>query len=81
MDDIQRYLREHALTYPVAVDNDFATWRRWGNRYWPTMYLVDKVGRIRAVHIGEGDDERIEHEIQYLLAEVVTPAPPAAQTP
>jgi hypothetical protein len=42
--NLQRYVRENAISYPVAVDNDFATWKRYGNRYWPAMYLIDKRG-------------------------------------
>lgn len=43
------------VPYPVAIDNDFATWQAYRNRYWPALYFVDKAGRIRHVHIGEGD--------------------------
>ena len=41
------------VPYPVAIDNDFATWRAFNNRYWPTLYLIDKRGVIRYTHIGE----------------------------
>jgi thiol-disulfide isomerase/thioredoxin len=41
------------VPYPVAIDNDFTTWRAFNNRYWPTLYLVDKRGVIRLDHIGE----------------------------
>jgi alkyl hydroperoxide reductase subunit AhpC len=41
------------VPYPVAIDNDFKTWRAFGNRYWPTLYLIDKRGVIRYTHIGE----------------------------
>ena len=30
LDNVRRYVREHAITYPVAVDNEFASWRRYG---------------------------------------------------
>ena len=57
------------VDYPVAVDNDFAIWRTFGNRYWPALYLIDGHGRVRHRHFGEGDYERSERMIQELLIE------------
>ena len=41
------------VPYPVALDNDFATWNAFGNHYWPAIYLIDKRGIIRFSSIGE----------------------------
>jgi hypothetical protein len=57
------------VPYAVAQDNDGATWRAFGNRYWPTLYLIDKQGNIRYRHIGEGNYGETETAIQALLAE------------
>lgn len=57
------------VPYPVAIDNDWTTWRAYNNRYWPAQYLIDKTGQIRYVHIGEGRYETAEEIIQVLLAE------------
>ena len=57
------------VDYPVAMDNDFAVWRAFGNQAWPALYFVDGDGRIRHRHLGEGDYERSERVIQQLLAE------------
>jgi thiol-disulfide isomerase/thioredoxin len=57
------------VDYPVAVDNDFAIWRGFGNQYWPALYLFDGKGRVRHRHFGEGDYEQSERVIQDLLAE------------
>jgi thiol-disulfide isomerase/thioredoxin len=57
------------VPYAVAQDNDGATWQAYGNHYWPTIYLIDKGGRIRYVHIGEGAYAETEAAIQALLAE------------
>ncbi|MCO6451866.1 MAG: redoxin family protein [Caldilineales bacterium] len=57
------------VPYPVTLDNDFKVWRSFRNRYWPTFYLIDKQGRIRYVHIGEGHYDRTEQAIRGLLAE------------
>ena len=57
------------LEYPVAQDNDFATWWSYDNRYWPAEYLVDKEGVIRYRHFGEGAYEETESQIRALLQE------------
>lgn len=62
-------LESFNIEYPVVQDNNFATWRAYGNRYWPAKYLVDKNGRIRYTHFGEGDYDETEAAIQELLAE------------
>jgi hypothetical protein len=60
------------VPYPVALDNEYQTWRAYRNRYWPAMYLLDKAGNIRYVHIGEGAYDRTEEVIQALLAEDIS---------
>jgi len=57
------------LEYPVAQDNDFATWWSYDNRYWPAEYLVDKDGVIRYRHFGEGAYAETESQIRTLLQE------------
>ena len=69
--NVERAVREHGLEYPVGLDNDFAAWDAYGNRYWPTMYLIDRAGQIRYTHIGEGHYSRTETAIRTLLAEAV----------
>ena len=66
---IKKYLIHNNLTLPVAVDNDMKMWKAYGARYWPTLYLIDKQGRIRERHIGEGGYHRIRHDITHLLNE------------
>ena len=55
------------ITYPVAIDNELATWKAWGNQYWPTEYLIDRNGQLIGKHIGEGDELRMENAIRLLL--------------
>ena len=57
------------IEYPVAQDNDGATWNAYHNIYWPALYLIDKRGHIRYVHFGEGAYNEIETNIKTLLAE------------
>ena len=62
-------IRQNAIRYPVAQDNEYATWQAWGNQAWPSKYLVDARGRVRYTHIGEGAYEETEAAIRSLLAE------------
>ncbi|MFC3207623.1 cytochrome c biogenesis protein DipZ, partial [Aquamicrobium soli] len=57
------------VTYPVAIDNDYAIWNAFNNQYWPAHYFIDAEGRIRHHHFGEGEYAGSEHVIQQLLAE------------
>lgn len=56
------------IRFPVAVDPSFATWNAYHNAYWPAFYFVDRAGRIRHVHFGEGDYDGSEQVIRELLA-------------
>ena len=70
VDNVRAYITSENITYPVAVDNDFANWNRYQNRFWPTLYLIDKRGMLRYRKIGEGDYAETEREIRTLLDEV-----------
>ena len=69
LENLQAAMQRLNVTYPVTQDNDFSVWRSYRNRFWPTMYLVDKNGHIRYVHVGEGGYDETEKVIQSLLAE------------
>jgi hypothetical protein len=62
-------LEAMGVTYPIAIDNDFAVWRAFGNQYWPALYFADADGRLRDHHFGEGRYEGTERVIQQLLVE------------
>ena len=64
---IDRGIRDHGLTYPIALDNEFATWRALGNDAWPAKYLFDARGRLVKRWVGEGSYSEIEAEIRRLL--------------
>ena len=57
------------VNFPIAIDNDRLTWGAYNQRFWPTIYLIDKTGEIRYKKIGEGAYERTEAAIQFLMAE------------
>lgn len=62
-------VKQNNIQYAVAQDNDGATWQAYKNQYWPTLYLIDKQGHIRYVHIGEGNYKETEQNIKALLTE------------
>ncbi len=69
---IRDRMAKNKLTFAVAVDNDGANWKTWGNRYWPCVYLVDKTGNVRDRWEGELGDEgykKVTKRFDELLAE------------
>jgi thiol-disulfide isomerase/thioredoxin len=72
LENVRRAVQDMRVTYPVAIDNDYAIWSAFDNHYWPALYLVDAQGRIRAHHFGEGAYEASEMMLQQLLAEAGT---------
>lgn len=67
--NVREAVNRLGVTYPVAMDNDFAVWRAFRNQYWPAHYFIDAQGRIRHHHFGEGDYDGSERVIQQLLKE------------
>jgi cytochrome c biogenesis protein CcdA/thiol-disulfide isomerase/thioredoxin len=56
------------IAYPVAVDDNLATWDAYNNEYWPADYLIDPTGVVRAYNFGEGGYSTMENNIRMLLA-------------
>jgi thiol-disulfide isomerase/thioredoxin len=67
--NLRREVAELGIQYPVVTDNDYATWRAYDVAAWPTIFVLDKAGRIRWTHVGEGAYDQTEQVIQKLLAE------------
>jgi thiol-disulfide isomerase/thioredoxin len=75
---IKERMAKNKLTFGAAVDNDQKTWQAWGNRYWPCVYLVDKVGAVRhrwEGELGDAGAKKLTGLIDGLLAE----PPPAGK--
>ena len=69
VDNVKRATHDLGVDYPVAIDNNYAIWRAFGNQYWPAHYFIDAKGQVRFHHFGEGDYAHSEQVIQQLLAE------------
>src|SRR4051812_13696773 len=67
LDNVRHAIRELRVAYPVVIDNDFAIWQSLANRYWPAVYLIDRDGRIRYHHFGEGNYAETDRAIQQML--------------
>ncbi|WP_425983813.1 cytochrome c biogenesis protein DipZ [Brevundimonas sp. TWP1-2-1b1] len=67
--NVRQNIQRLGITYPVAMDNEFAIWRAFKNQYWPAHYFIDAKGQIRHHHFGEGDYDGSERVIQQLLKE------------
>jgi thiol-disulfide isomerase/thioredoxin len=68
-DNVRSAVHRLGVRYPVALDNSFATWRAYSNDYWPAEYLIDRTGRVRHEHYGEGSYGETERLIRELLGE------------
>ena len=68
-ENVRKAVKDNGIGWPVAMDNDYSTWRAYRNRYWPAKYLIDKDGIIRYTHFGEGAYSETELKIRELLEE------------
>ena len=66
-DNVKNAVKSLGIEYPVALDNNYATWNAYHNHYWPAHYLIDQQGNIRMVHFGEGGYVETENDIRSLL--------------
>ena len=71
-DNVRSAVRKLGIRYPVALDNDFVTWTNYANQYWPAKYLIDRSGRVRYYHYGEGEYEETERQIRRYLGSGVS---------
>lgn len=66
---VEKSAAKLGVTYPIAVDNDYATWSAWGVQAWPTVFVVDRSGTVRYIATGEGGYDETERVIESLLQE------------
>lgn len=69
IDVVRREIAKLDIRYPVVTDNDNATWNAYKVEAWPTWFVIDKQGRVRWMHVGEGAYQETEELIKKLLAE------------
>jgi thiol-disulfide isomerase/thioredoxin len=69
VENLRREVTSLGIRYAVVTDNNYQTWSAYHVEAWPTTFLLDKQGRIRWMHVGEGNYEGADRQIQKLLAE------------
>jgi thiol-disulfide isomerase/thioredoxin len=69
LENVRKEVPALGIKYPVVTDNDYVTWKAYGVEAWPTIAVLDKRGRVRWLHVGEGRYEETENVIKTLLAE------------
>jgi cytochrome c biogenesis protein CcdA/thiol-disulfide isomerase/thioredoxin len=69
VNNVRQAVHDLGVTYPVALDSNYAIWRAFDNQYWPAHYFIDAQGRIRGHHFGEGEYPQSEQTLRALLAE------------
>src|SRR5437016_1123394 len=69
LDNLRREVPSLGIKYPVVTDNDYKTWKAYNLEAWPTIFVIDKQGRIRWEHVGEGWYDETEGVIKALLIE------------
>lgn len=60
------------VTWPIVLDTRKRTFHHWqeGTRaYWPRTYVLDREGRIRFDHIGEGAYAELNEVVAALIAD------------
>jgi len=67
--NVKNAVSDLRIAFPVPIDSDHAIWSAFRNGYWPADYFIDRRGRIRYHHFGEGEYEKSERVIQELLRE------------
>jgi cytochrome c biogenesis protein CcdA/thiol-disulfide isomerase/thioredoxin len=67
LENVKKAVHDLGITYPVALDNNYATWNAYQNQYWPAHFLIDQEGVIRMEHFGEGEYTETENGIRMLL--------------
>jgi thiol-disulfide isomerase/thioredoxin len=72
-ENVAAAVRRLGVTYPVALDANYAVWRAFNNEYWPSVYIADRNGHIRFHHFGEGQYDEEDRVVAQLLKEPGSP--------
>ena len=78
--NVQKAVQKFGITYPVALDSDYAIWNAFHNQFWPAHYFIDAKGKVRYTHFGEGEYDQSERWIQELLKEANAKTMPSGIT-
>jgi thiol-disulfide isomerase/thioredoxin len=67
IENVRGAMEKSEVTFPVVLDNSYATWNAYGNRFWPRTFLIAQDGTIVYDHVGGGNYDETEAAIQSIL--------------
>jgi hypothetical protein len=67
-DNIRQAVLRYGIRHPVVNDDRFATWTAYGVHAWPTIAVIDPLGRIATSLAGEFRYEQMERFIGGLVS-------------
>ncbi len=67
--DVRAFVAQQQIPYPILLDPDNVVGQLYPTRLMPSTFLVDRTGLIRAVRVGEIDEQQLTEQISALLAE------------
>ena len=67
--NVERAVKDLGVVFPVVLDNNYTIWKAFNNEFWPSVYVIDRKGRIRFHHDGEGAYSELDAAVATLLAE------------
>ena len=65
--NVLQAMEDLGVIWPVMQDNFYKQWKLYNNKYWPAKYILDREGNLRYIHFGEGEYQKTENVIRYLL--------------
>jgi thiol-disulfide isomerase/thioredoxin len=68
-ENIRRVVVRYEIEHPVVNDADFAIWKAYAVRAWPTLMLIDTQGYVAGKIEGEGVYDALDGTISQLVSE------------
>jgi DNA-binding beta-propeller fold protein YncE len=67
-DNLRHIIVRYDISHPVANDANFAIWKAYTARAWPTLVLIDPEGYIVAAASGEGHADAFDRAVAAVIA-------------
>jgi thiol-disulfide isomerase/thioredoxin len=66
-DNIRRFIQRHELAHPVINDRDYEIWRSYRVNAWPTLVLINPLGRAVGYIQGESDFQTLDNYVSAMI--------------
>lgn len=67
VENIRQAVLRYDIEHPVVVDSNFAIWREYAVRAWPTLMVIDPQGYVIGYVSGEGNRDVLDQLIDQLI--------------